>query len=340
MPSRVICFGEVLLRLGAPGRESLLQTPRLEVHVGGAEANVAVSLAGFGHPVAMAGTLPDNPLGRAARGELRRHGVDTTLLPSRAGRMGLYFYTTGAGHRPSEVLYDRTGSAFATTPPGDYDWPAILAGSGLLHLSGITPALGPATAQATLEAARAARAAGVQVSFDGNFRAKLWATWDGDPRTTLHALFAEADITFADHRDIALVLGTDFPQTDDPLARFAGAAQAAFAAFPHLQRIASTRRTQSSVDHHQLGAMMAVRDGSVHHCAQVELGGIVDRIGGGDAFAAGVLHGLLSGMDDAASLAFGQAASCLKHYVTGDFNLVGVDDVMALVQGERLDVRR
>lgn len=345
MTGNVVCFGEILLRMAAPGRELLLQSARFDVQVGGAEANVAVSLARFGHAAAMTGVLPDNALGRAACGELRRHGVDTGHLSFAPGRMGLYFYNTGAGHRPSEVLYDRAGSAFAVTQPAHYDWSARLTGARLLHLSGITPALGAATAQSALDAARAARAAGVQVSFDGNFRAKLWAAWDGDPKTILHALFAQADIAFADHRDIALVLGTDFAHVQDPLERFRAAVDAAFTAFPNLTRIASTRRTQSSVEHHQLGAMLAARDGAhgditVHHCAPVELGSIVDRIGGGDAFAAGILHGLLSGMHDAASLAFGQAAACLKHYVPGDFNLVGVDDVMALVQGERLDVRR
>ena len=345
MTGKVVCFGEILLRLAAPRREVMLQSAHLDVQVGGAEANVAVSLARFGHCAAMAGVLPDNALGHAARGELRRHGVDTTMLAFAPGRMGLYFYTSGAGHRPSEVLYDRAGSAFATTQPGQYDWPGMLHDTRLLHLSGITPALGAVTAQAALDAARAARAAGVQVSFDGNFRAKLWATWNGDPKQTLHGLFAQADIAFADHRDIALVLGTDFTHVEDPLERFRAASEAAFAAFPNLQRITSTRRAQTSVDHHQLGAMLAARNSPhggvvLHHCAQIELGGIVDRIGGGDAFAAGVLHGLLSGMDDAASLAFGHAAGCLKHYVPGDFNLVGVEDVMALVQGERLDVRR
>lgn len=345
MTDRVLCFGEILLRLAAPGRELLLQSPRLQVHVGGAEANVAISLAAFGHASAMAGVLPANVLGQAARNALRQHGVDTTALRFDDGRMGLYFYTTGAGHRPSEVLYDRTGSAFALASADRYDWPALLSSTRLLHLSGITPALGPASARAALDAARAARAAGVQVSFDGNYRAKLWAAWPGDPKATLNALFAEADIAFADHRDIALVLGTELAHVEDPVERFHAAANAAFAAFPNLQRIASTRRTQSSVDHHQLGAMLATRNGAlgdsdVHPCAQVELGGIVDRIGGGDAFAAGVLHGLLSGMDDAASVAFGLAAACLKHYLPGDFNLVSVDDVMALVNGERLDVRR
>ncbi len=230
MTDRVLCFGEILLRLAAPGRELLLQTPRLDVHVGGAEANVAVSLAGFGHASAIAGVLPANPLGRAARDTLRRHGVDTSALRFDDGRMGLYFYTTGAGHRPSEVLYDRAGSAFAIAAADTYDWPRSLAGAGLLHLSGITPALGPATAQAAVDAARAARAGGVQVSFDGNYRAKLWAAWDGDPRNRLHALLSETDIAFADHRDIELVLGIDGDAALAPRERFASAARAAFAA--------------------------------------------------------------------------------------------------------------
>lgn len=339
MAAKVVCFGEILLRLSAPGHELLLRQPRLDVHVGGAEANVGVALAAFGHAVSAAGVLPANGLGEAARGELRRQGLDTASLAFAPGRMGLYFYTTGAGHRPSEVLYDRAASAFALASPASYDWPALLAGADLLHLSGITPALGAPTAQAALDAARAARAAGVRVCFDGNFRAKLWACWGGDPRTILHGLFAQADIAFADHRDIGLVLGNSF-DAEDPQARFAAAAGAAFAAFPHLQRIACTTRAQASVDHHRLGALMATRDGALHACAPIEMAGIVDRIGGGDAFAAGVLHGVLSGMGDADALAFGQAAGVLKHYLPGDALTLGVAEVQALVDGERLDVRR
>lgn len=339
MAGEVLCFGEILLRLSAPGHGLLLQQPRFDVHVGGAEANVAAGLAGFGHACVMAGALPDNPLGSAARGELRRVGVDTSALMTRAGRMGLYFYTTGAGQRPSEVLYDRAGSAFAATPPEAYDWPALLAVKRLLHLSGITPALGAGTAKAALDAARAARAAGVPVSFDGNYRAKLWAAWDADPRAILHGLFAQADIAFADHRDIGLVLDAQF-EANDAQARFAAAAAAAFAAFPHLQRIATTVREQERVDHHRLGAMLALRDGTLHVRGAMELGGIIDRIGAGDAFAAGVLHGVLCGMADADSLEFGQASAALKHYLPGDACLLGVDAVAALVKGERLDVRR
>lgn len=342
MSHRFLCFGELLLRLAAPGRELLLQSPRLQVHVGGAEANVAVSLARFGHAVAMAGTVADNALGAAAVAELRRHGVDTGAVRAAPGRMGLYFLAAGAGLRPSEVLYDRAGSAFALAAPETYDWPALLAGASWLHVSGVTPALGAATAQAAGDAVAAARAAGVPVSFDGNFRPKLWAAWDADPATILRPLLGAASIAFADHRDIDVVLGP--PASGDAAAshaqRFAAAAARAFEAFPRLQRIACTVRAQDSVDHHSLGALMATRNGALVRVDDRSLPGIVDRIGGGDAFAAGVLHGLASGWDDEASLRFGHAAACLKHSVPGDFNLVGSDEVMSLVEGGRLDVRR
>lgn len=330
MSGRIACFGELLLRLGAPGRELLLQSPRLEVVVGGAEANVAVSLARFGHPVAMLGTVADNALGHAALGELRRHGVDTAPVRLAAGRMGLYFLATGAGYRPSEVLYDRAGSAFATAPADAYDWPALLRGAGWLHVSGVTPALGPPTA-----------AAGVRVSFDGNFRPSLWAAWGADPAPLLRPLLDGAEIAFADHRDVDVVLGADASEADLPHAqRFARAASRAFEAFPRLARIACTTRAQDSVEAHALGALMATRDGQLHQVEARGLPGIVDRIGGGDAFAAGVLHGLASGWDEFDSLRFGHAAGCLKHSVPGDFNLCGSDEVMALVRGERLDVKR
>lgn len=337
---RIVCFGELLLRLGAPGRERLLQSPALDVRIGGAEANVAVSLARFGHDVVMTGTVADNPLGEAALGELRRYGVATDDVRRRSGRMGLYFLATGAGLRPSEVLYDRAGSAFALAGPEAYDWPRSLAGARCFHVSGVTPALGRATADAAQAAARAARHAGALVSFDCNFRAKLWAAWDADPGAILRELIAEADLAFADHRDIGVVLGEGDAHADELDARFATAAARAFAAFPHLQRIATTVRTQHSVDDHSMSALMATRAGALHATPTHALHGIVDRIGAGDAFAAGVLHGLLTGMDDGDSLRFGLAAACLKHSIPGDFNLADREDVLALMRSDRLDVKR
>jgi len=339
MVKRVVCFGELLLRLSAPGRQFLLQSPMLEVHVGGAEANVAVSLARFGHPVSMASVVPADPLGEAAVGELRRHGVDVRWVVRGAGRMGLYFLVPGAIHRPSEVLYDREHSAFALADAGSIDWGQLFDGATRLHLSGVTPALGATPARIAIEAARHARAAGLQVSFDGNFRGKLWQRWGGDAPSLLRALMHEADLIFADHRDMEVVLGASFAEA--PAAeRFSAAATAAFAAFPHLQRFTSTLREQRNVDHHALSALLATRDGALHATPAYEITPIVDRIGAGDAFAAGVLHGLLVGMNDPDSLHFGLGAACLKHSVPGDFNRVSVEDVADLVGRGRFDVRR
>lgn len=340
MPAQVLCFGELLLRLGAPGRELLLQSPRLEVFVGGAEANVAVSLAKFGHRTALTGVLPDNALGMAALAEMRRYGVDVSQVrQSGHGRMGLYFLSQGAMHRPSEVIYDRAGSAFALADAADYDWPRLLSGVDWLHMSGVTPALGAQCAEAALAAARNARKLGVHVSFDGNYRPKLWQASRGDAPAILKGIMAEADILFADHRDMAVVLQSGF-EGDSPEALFVKAAEAAFREFPQLERFASTVRVQHSVDHHSLSALMVTRDGTKHRSPAKELSHIVDRIGGGDAFAAGLLHGLLTGMDDAQSLHFGLAAACLKHSVPGDVNLLGAEDVAAFANDGRFDVRR
>jgi 2-dehydro-3-deoxygluconokinase len=339
MASRVVCFGELLLRLGAPGRELLLQSPQLQVHVGGAEANVAVSLARLGHDAAFVGAVADNALGEAALGELRRHGVDTRGVRKAEGRMGLYFLAPGAGQRPSEVLYDRAASAFAVAGGGGHDWSALLDGADWLHVSGVTPALGGDTAGATLAAMRAARAAGVRVSFDGNFRPKLWQAWNGDVAAILRGLLAEADLVFANERDIEVVLGRRF-ELNDAKERFHVAAQAAFDAFPNLQRMAATVREQRSVDHHVLGALDASRGGARHETARHEVGPIVDRIGTGDAFAAGVLHGILAGMDDGEGLEFGLAAAALKHSVPGDFNPLSAAEIASFAAGEGYGVRR
>lgn len=339
MRGHVVCFGELLLRLSAPARQLLLQSPYLEVHTGGAEANVAVSLARMGHRARMVGLVADNALGESATGELRRHGVDTQAVGKAEGRMGLYFLTPGAIQRPSEVLYDRADSAFAQHGGGEHDWKALLQGADWLHVSGVSPALGQLAADRTLQAMRAARTAGVKVSFDGNFRPKLWESWQGDAAGILRAIMAEADLMFASHRDIQVVLGRAFSQ-ETSHARFLTGAEAAFSAFPHLQRMAATQRVQHSVDHHSLSAIDARRDGSSHITPVYELTSIVDRIGTGDAFAAGVLHGAITGMDDAQGLHFGLAAACLKHSLPGDFNLVGIMEIEALLEEGGFDVRR
>jgi 2-dehydro-3-deoxygluconokinase len=336
--SRVVCFGEMMIRLTAPGSSLLLQTPSLNVSVGGAEGNVAVSLAQFGHDAALVTVLPDNALGRAAQAEVRKHGVDVTPVIFTKGRMGLYFLTPGAVLRPSEILYDRAHSAFAEAAPDLVDWDKALAGAGWLHVSGVTPAIGPRAAAAAERAMKEAARRGVRISFDGNFRAKLWAEWDGDAPSILRGLLGHAEIAFIDERDIALMLGRSF-DAKDPVARKRQAADAAFAAFPSLKRIASTLRVPSSVDHHDLAAVMFLRDAQIEVPA-VRLAGIVDRIGGGDAFAAGLLHGVISGREDRAALPFALAAAALKHAIPGDFNLVRESDVDEFLTSGGFDVRR
>jgi 2-dehydro-3-deoxygluconokinase len=332
------CFGELLLRLSAPGNEVLLQSGSLNVHIGGAEANVAVSLAQLGHVAIMASVLPDNPLGRACIGELRRQGVRTEAICSTAGRMGLYFLTIGAGQRPSEVLYDRADSAFALAPPDLLDWSTILSEVSWLHVSGITPAVSPAAAKSALRAVRAARERSLCVSFDCNYRAKLWERWRGDARSILAEMVAESDLLFAEERDMEMILGQEF-NVASAATRFEVAAAKTLAAFPRLQRIATTVRTQRSVDDHDLSAKLMTREGLLT-TRTYSIGRIVDRIGSGDAFAAGVLHGLETGPGDQAALDFALAAACLKHSIPGDFNLVSVTDVHNLVQDVGFTVRR
>lgn len=335
---RIVCFGEVLLRLAAPGAERLLQSPRLEVCVGGAEANVAVNLARLGLDTAVVSVSPDNALGHAARDELRRHGVDTRGLKFVPGRMGLYFLAPGAVLRPSEVTYDRAGSAFAMAASDMVDWEEALAGASWLHVSGVTPAVGPLAAEAAIRAVREARRLGVKVSFDGNFRATMWAAWKGDAPGILKSIFECADIAFADERDIGLILGGDYSQgpVEDRRRR---AADAAFHAFPNLQRLAATVRAHRGVDQQELSATLATRNAWLT-AKSYPLAGVVDRIGAGDAFAAGVLHGLATAATDQQALEFGLAAGVLKHSIPGDFNLVGEAEVRALMAGEGLDVKR
>jgi 2-dehydro-3-deoxygluconokinase len=344
MTASVVCFGELLLRLNAPDRELLLQSGQLRVYVGGAEANVAVSLSRLGHATSMVSVVPDSPLGSACIGELRRHGVGTESIRQVPGRLGIYFMASGAGHRPSEIVYDRADSAFALAPDEATNWRTTLAGTKWLHISGITPALGARAAEATLRAARAAREAGVSVSFDCNYRAKLWEAWRGDPAKILREIVEQSDLVFADDRALALLLGqastsNSSQAATDSSSRFRAATESAFKTFPQLQQVACTVRVEHNVDRHDMSALLASRH-AFSTTRTYALEAIVDRIGTGDAFAAGLLHGLLTRMDEPNSLEFALAAACLKHSVPGDFNLVTAAQIAELLAGRGFAVRR
>jgi 2-dehydro-3-deoxygluconokinase len=331
----IVCFGEIMLRMSPPNDELLMQSARLDVWVGGAEANVATGLARLDHATRMVTALPDTPLGDAAVQALRAHGVDTSFIRRSAGRMGLYFVTPGAGPRATEVIYDRAHSAFADAPPDIWDWDAILQGAGLLHLSGITPALGPNGTRAALVAAEAAVQRGIKISFDGNWRGKLWSAWDGTPRETLSKLVAQADILFGNHRDVALLVGKPVPGDS---ADRREAAEIAFGAFPNLKLIASTARHVEDSDRHRLAARIDTQERGFQ-TEEIAVSGIVDRIGGGDSFAVGVLHGLIEGMRLEEVAHAGLALAALKHSLPGDASLFTRRDIAGFLEGG-LDVRR
>jgi 2-dehydro-3-deoxygluconokinase len=241
-------------------------------------------------------------------------------------------------HRPAEVIYDRAGSVFAAMAPAAYDWPALLDGASWLHLSGINLALGDASAEAALAAVRAARSGGVAISFDCNYRSKLWGAREEQAPGLLRQVLAEAALVFGNERDIALILGERFEQIE-AADRFAAAARRAFVAFPRLQLLAATDRRALDADCQQLGGLLATRTAlfstSVH-----SLTGIVDRIGSGDAFAAGLLHGLLHDRDKQQALEFAVAAACLKHSVPGDVNLLDAATMQAFLAQVGYDVKR
>lgn len=336
MTGPVVCFGEMLLRLSPPGAQMMIQAQSLDMVVGGAEANVAAALASLGHQARMATLLPSSPLGDRARAELGAAGVDTRFIARAAGRMGLYFLEPGAGLRPSSITYDRAGSAFALADPQAINLNGALDGAALLHMSGITPALGPGGVVLAEAAVAAAEAACVPICFDGNYRALLWESWDSDPRAILNRLVGAATVLIGNHRDISLLLGKSF--SGDGAERRREAVEAAFAAFPKLQLVASTARHIVSSDHHRIAARVDTRDAK-HQTAEIDVTRIVDRIGTGDSFAAGVLHQYLQGGDAQAMAECGLALAALKHSLPGDFCLIGPQELAAFsAQGG--DVRR
>lgn len=315
----VTCFGELLLRLTPPGSQLMVQANRLDVHPGGAEANVAVALASLGHAVRFAGLVSDNALGDRAVAALRGDGVDTAFVARAPGRMGLYFMEDGSGPRPSAITYDRAGSAFVLADPAAIDFGGALDGARLFHTGGITPALGPQGVALARAAQAAAVAAEVPVCFDGNYRGALWSSWDSDPGAVLRELVADATILIGNHRDISLLLDHNLAG-DGPIRR-REAAQAAFDAFPRLQLIASTARHLVTSDHHRIAARVDSRNDACQ-TDEIDVTGIVERIGTGDAFAAGVLHAWLDGGDVHAMAETGLALTALKHTIPGDMCLV------------------
>lgn len=337
MSKRVVTFGEVMIRLKAPGFERLFQSPVLEATFGGAEANVAVSLANYGLPVSFVTAIPANAVGDAALRELRGFGVDTRHVLRAGERLGVYFLEAGANQRSSMVTYDRAGSAIASARPGDFDWDDVFDGAAWFHVSGVTPAISPTTAELALEAVKMARARGVTVSCDYNFRKNLWKYGRTAPEV-MREIVRHVDVGIANEEDCQKALGiqvggVDVHSGELETARYSVLAKRVLEEFPNLKKQVITLRESRSADRNGWSAVLHDRERfltSKHY----EITDIVDRVGAGDSFAAGLVYGLLAYQDDQRALEFATAASCLKHSVPGDYNRVSAKEVEALIKGD------
>lgn len=333
---RVVTFGEIMLRLSPPGVERLFQSPAFSATFGGGEANVAVSLAHFGCDSVYVTRVPAHAVGDAAVRSLRAEGVDVTHVARGGTRLGLYFAETGASQRASTVIYDRAHAAIADVTPAAFDWPRIFQGARWFHLTGITPALGAAVAAAAVEAVDSARAAGLTVSLDLNYRAKLWTREAA--RQVMQPLAARCQVLIANEEDLDACLGIPVEGVDATrgalaIDQYAHAARTAAARFGN-DLVAVTLRESHSASRNGWSALAWDARGAALYQSQRYDVVLVDRIGAGDSFAAGLIYGRLQGRPLERALRFAVAASALKQTIPGDFNRVSVGDVERLASGD------
>ncbi len=324
-----------MLRLAPPGLERFLQSPQFVATWGGGEANVAVALAQFGIPAAYVTVLPSNPIADACIGELRRFGVDTSRIVRGKGRVGVYYLEGGANQRASKVVYDREYSAIALAKPGDINWDTAFSGAGWFHITGITPAISATAAELALESARAAKAKGLTVSCDLNYRKNLWK-WGKKAAEFMPELVKSVDIAIANEEDVQMALGiqaeVDVHSGKLDRAQYEKLTNKVLDANPQLQAIAITLRESHSASHNGWAACMNNRKEYLVS-RSYEVTHIVDRVGGGDSFAGGLIYGMQTLKTHQEALEFAVAASCLKHSVPGDFNRFTVDEINALLKG-------
>ncbi len=335
MPHRVVTFGEIMLRLAPPNLERILQTGTFVATFGGGEANVAVSVAGFGIPASYVTVLPPNhPVADACIAELRRHGVDTSHIVRGPGRMGIYFLETGANQRPSKVVYDRDHAAVALAKPGAIDWDRAFDGADWFHITGITPALSAAAAGLALESVSKAKSRGLTVSCDFNYRKNLWKYGKSAPEV-MRELVKSVDIGIANEEDCQKALGVkidvDVESGALDVQKYRGMSDKVLAEFPNLKMLAITLRESKSASHNGWSACLNDRKQFLVS-RRYDITHIVDRVGGGDAFSGGLIYGLLTFDNRQDALEFAVAASCLKHSIPGDFNRFSADEVQALIK--------
>ena len=333
---KFLTFGEIMLRLKSPGHERFFQSPMLEATFGGGEANVAVSLANYGEDVGFLSVLPKNAIGDECIKELRRFGVDTSRVVRGGERLGIYYLETGANQRPSKVVYDRAYSAIAMAKPGDIDWDKTFEGVEWFHITGITPAISESAMELSLESVKEAKKRGITVSCDLNYRKNLWK-YGKKASEVMRELAKYVDVAIANEEDVqkSLEITTDVVVESGELDRskYKALGDKVLAAYPDMKMIAITLRESKSADWNGWAACLNDRE-HFYESKRYEIRDIIDRVGGGDSFAGGLIYGLNNYEGRQQALEFAVAASCLKHSIDGDFNRVDVDEVEKLMGGD------
>lgn len=331
--SKIVTLGEIMLRLSPAGCKRFVQVDNFDVIWGGGEANVAVSCANYGHEAFFVSKLPAHEIGQAAVNALRRYGVDTRFIARGGDRVGIYYCETGASMRPSKVIYDRAGSAIAEADPSDFDFDAIMEGADWFHWSGITPAISDKAAELTRLACEAAKRHGVTVSVDLNFRKKLWTSEKAI--SVMRPLMKFVDVCIGNEEDAELCLGfkpeADVEGGNTDAEGYKGIFESMMREFG-FRYVVSTLRESFSATHNGWKAM--IYDGKeFYQSKRYDISPIIDRVGGGDSFSGGLIHGLLTKASQGEALEFAVAASALKHTIAGDFNLVSESEVESLAGG-------
>ena len=330
---RVVTFGEIMLRLAPENYLRFVQADRLEATFGGAEANVAVSLANFGDDVSFVSKLPSHEIGQSAINSLRKFGVDTSFVARGGERAGIYYCEKGASQRPSKVIYDRAGSAIATATGDDFDWDKIFDGAKWFHFTGITPALSDTLAGIVLQAVKSAKEKGITVSCDLNFRKKLWSKEKA--KEVMSEICKYVDVCIANEEDAKDVFGIEAENTDIESGKlneqgYVSVAKQLVDKFG-FKAVAITLRESISANDNNWSGMLYTGGKAVF--SKKYAMHIVDRVGGGDSFGAGLIHSLLAGKNASDAIEFAVAASCLKHSIEGDYNMVSKEEVEALANG-------
>lgn len=330
---KVVTFGELMLRLAPENYLRFVQSDKYEATFGGAEANVAVSLANYGVDCAFVTKLPSHEIGQAAVNSLRKFGVDTTKIVRGGARVGIYYCEKGASQRPSKVIYDRAGSAIATASVNDFDWDKIFDGVSWFHFTGITPALSDECAELTLAACKKAREKGITISCDLNFRKKLWSKEKASEIMSKVCLYV--DYCIANEEDAKDVFGIEAANTDINSGKldrdgYVSVAKQLTEKF-NFKGVAITLRESLSANDNNWSGMLYT-DGEAHFSKKYAMH-IVDRVGGGDSFGGGLIYSLLNNYDAQRAIEFAVAASCLKHSIEGDYNMVSVSEVESLAKG-------